>query len=136
MRYYCCNTGSFVQVVRTPRIWCFFLVLRLWHDADFSRALESGEPLFTTWNPFSLAELLQTPSELAGASATDEYMQCLRDAPALGGRSQCARHRPRLGALEQQGVEVMQVKAPSIDMHLRDFLPGNQKESSMKMDVY
>jgi hypothetical protein len=26
-------------VVRAPRIWCFFLVLRLRHDADFSRAL-------------------------------------------------------------------------------------------------
>jgi hypothetical protein len=39
LRYYCCNTGSFAQVVRAPRIWCFFLVLRLRHDADFSRAL-------------------------------------------------------------------------------------------------
>jgi hypothetical protein len=26
-------------VVWAPRIWCFFLVLRLRHDADFSRAL-------------------------------------------------------------------------------------------------
>jgi hypothetical protein len=39
LRYYCSNTGSFAQVVRAPRIWCFFLVLRLRHDADFSRAL-------------------------------------------------------------------------------------------------
>jgi hypothetical protein len=39
LRYFCCNTGSFAQVVRAPRIWCFFLVLRLRHDADFSRAL-------------------------------------------------------------------------------------------------
>jgi hypothetical protein len=39
LRFYCSNTGSFAQVVRAPRIWCFFLVLRLRHDADFSRAL-------------------------------------------------------------------------------------------------
>ena len=39
LQYYCSNTGSFSQVVRAPRIWCFFLVLRLRHDADFSRAL-------------------------------------------------------------------------------------------------
>jgi len=39
LRYYCRNTGSFAQVVRAPRIWCFFFVLRLRHDADFSRAL-------------------------------------------------------------------------------------------------
>jgi hypothetical protein len=39
LQYYCSNTGSFAQVVRAPRIWCFFLVLRLRHDADFSRAL-------------------------------------------------------------------------------------------------
>jgi hypothetical protein len=39
LRYFCSNTGSFAQVVRAPRIWCFFMVLRLRHDADFSRAL-------------------------------------------------------------------------------------------------
>ena len=39
LRYFCSNTGSFAQVVWAPRIWCFFLVLRLRHDADFSRAL-------------------------------------------------------------------------------------------------
>jgi hypothetical protein len=39
LQYYCSNTGSFAQVVRAARIWCFFLVLRLRHDADFSRAL-------------------------------------------------------------------------------------------------
>jgi hypothetical protein len=36
---------------------------------------------------------------------------------------------------EESGEPRFATKAPSIDMHLRDFLPGNQKESSMKMDV-
>ena len=36
LRYYCSNTGSFAQVVWAPRIWCFFLVLRLRHDEDFA----------------------------------------------------------------------------------------------------
>ena len=33
------NTGSFAEVVWAPRIWCFFVMLRLRHDEDFSRAL-------------------------------------------------------------------------------------------------
>ena len=38
-------------------------------------------------------------------------------------------------SLEESGEPQFTTKAPSIDMHLRDFLPGNQMESSMKMDV-
>ena len=38
-------------------------------------------------------------------------------------------------SLEESGEPRFATKAPSIDMHLRDFLPGNQKESRMKMDV-
>jgi hypothetical protein len=33
------NTGSFAEVVWAPRIWCFFVMLRLRHDEDFSRTL-------------------------------------------------------------------------------------------------
>ena len=32
-------TGSFAVFIRAPRIWCFFTMLRLRHDADFSEAM-------------------------------------------------------------------------------------------------
>jgi hypothetical protein len=81
--------------------WCSgFLML---NEADGSDVV--------IWNPFSLAQLLQAPSDVVAASAADDYMQCLRDAPPIGGASQCAGRRPRLQALDQQGVEVMQVVA-------------------------
>jgi hypothetical protein len=38
-------------------------------------------------------------------------------------------------SLEESGEPRFTTNAPSIDMHLRDFLPGNQKKSSMNMDV-
>jgi hypothetical protein len=63
------------------------------------------------WNPFSLAQRLEAPSDAVAASAAESYMECLRNVPPLGGASQCAGHRPRLSALEQQGVEVIQVVA-------------------------
>ena len=79
--------------------WCSgFLML---NEADGSDLV--------VWNPLSLAELLSTTSD--SGSSVDRYMQCLRDAPPAGGRSQCDTHKPRHKALEQQGVEVMQVVA-------------------------
>jgi hypothetical protein len=34
-----CSGWNFAEVVWAPRIWCFFVMLRLRHDEDFSRAL-------------------------------------------------------------------------------------------------
>jgi hypothetical protein len=61
------------------------------------------------WNPFSLDELLRSPG--ADGGNADAYLACLRSAPAMGGRATCAGKRPVRDAMEQQGVEVMQVVA-------------------------
>ena len=39
IREKCLPGGSFTNVVVAPRVWAFFAMLRLRHDADFSRAL-------------------------------------------------------------------------------------------------
>jgi hypothetical protein len=79
--------------------WCSgFLLL---NEADGADLL--------VWNPYSLEQLLSSRS--ARGDTADAYLQCLRDAPALGGRAACAAQRPTRAALEQQGVEVLQVVA-------------------------
>ena len=79
--------------------WCSgFLML---NEADGADLL--------VWNPFSLDELLRSPG--ADGGNADAYLACLRSAPAMGGRAACAGKRPVRDALEQQGVEVMQVVA-------------------------
>ncbi|NBX19070.1 MAG: hypothetical protein EBR09_17130, partial [Proteobacteria bacterium] len=79
--------------------WCSgFLLL---NEADGADVL--------VWNPYSLEELLSSRSERGGTA--EAYLKCLRDAPALGGRAACAAQRPTRAALEQQGVEVLQVVA-------------------------
>ena len=79
--------------------WCSgFLML---NEADGSDLL--------VWNPFSLAELLRSKSP--DGDTVDDYLKCLRDVSASKDSSFCAKLRPARDALEQQGVEVMQVVA-------------------------
>ena len=79
--------------------WCSgFLML---NEADGSDLL--------VWNPFSLTELLRSTSP--DGDTVDDYLKCLRDVVASKDSSVCAKFRPARNALEQQGVEVMQVVA-------------------------